>query len=56
MLTRNMIVLDQVPVATSEDISISTENLSNGNLNEENGEVQWNFSLEPKQEIKFNLK
>ncbi|WP_348688600.1 DUF4139 domain-containing protein [Zunongwangia profunda] len=52
----NMIVLDQVPVATSEDISISTENLSNGNLNEENGEVQWNFSLEPKQEIKFNLK
>ena len=36
----NMIVLDQVPVATSEDISISTENLSNGNLNKENGEVQ----------------
>ena len=35
----NMIVLDQVPVATSEDISISTENLSNGNLNEENGEA-----------------
>ena len=52
----NMIVLDQIPVATSEDISISVENLSKGDLNEENGEVQWDFSLDPTQEIKFNLK
>ena len=52
----NMIVLDQIPVPTSEDISISVENLSKGDLNEENGEVQWDFSLDPTQEIKFNLK
>lgn len=52
----NMIVLDQIPVATLEDISIDIENISNGKLNEENGEVKWDFSLEPTQEIKFNLK
>ena len=52
----NMIVLDQIPVPTSEDISISVENLSKGDLNEENGEVQWDFSLDPTKEIKFNLK
>ena len=52
----NMIVLDQVPIATSEDISIDTENISGGKLNEKNGEVQWDFSLEPAQEIKFSLK
>ncbi|MCL6217355.1 mucoidy inhibitor MuiA family protein [Zunongwangia pacifica] len=52
----NMIILDQVPVATSEDISLEIENISNGKLTKENGEVQWNFSLDPTQEIKLNLK
>ncbi|WBL27186.1 DUF4139 domain-containing protein [Zunongwangia sp. HGR-M22] len=51
----NMIVLDQIPISTTEDISVETEQLSNAKLNKENGEIKWEFNLDPSREIKFNL-
>jgi hypothetical protein len=52
----NMIVLDQIPVSTLEEISIEIEEISKGKLNSETGEVQWSFVLEPKDQKQFNLK
>jgi hypothetical protein len=51
-----MIVLDQIPVSTLEEISIEIEEISKGKLNSETGEVQWSFVLEPKDQKQFNLK
>jgi len=42
-----MVLFDQVPVSTNEDIEVTTENISGAALNKEKGEVKWNFDLEP---------
>jgi hypothetical protein len=53
-------LLDQVPVAVSSDIQVEIENLSKGKLNDETGEVKWEFSLPAgdKKELilKYNVK
>jgi hypothetical protein len=51
----NMALYDQVPVSTMEEIEVSIENLSNGSLNKEKGEVQWKFILEPGKKKDFEL-
>ena len=38
-------LLDQVPVSVSDDIQVEIEKLSKGKLNDETGEVKWEFDL-----------
>ena len=51
-----MVVFDQVPVSTNEDIEVTVENISGAALNKEKGEVKWNFELEPTGKKDLELK
>lgn len=52
----NFTLLDQVPVSRRDEISVKTENLSGGTLNEQNGEVKWKLLLKPSGKQDVNLK
>lgn len=52
----DMLIYDQVPVSTNEEIEVSTETLSGGELNKENGEVKWEFKLDPLGKKEMTLK
>lgn len=56
----NMIVLDQIPVSKLEEIEIELQELSKGKHNPENGEIKWEFTLEPTKtkelELKYSVK
>jgi len=43
----NMIILDQIPVSTNEEIEVTIDNISGGLFNKESGEVKWKFNLDP---------
>jgi hypothetical protein len=49
-------LLDQVPIAVTNDIQVEVENLSKGKLNEETGEVKWEFKLPAGDKKEFILK
>lgn len=42
-----LVILDQVPVSTTNEIEVNTENLSGGTLNNETGQVKWKLQLAP---------
>lgn len=52
----NMLVYDQVPVSTNEEIEVAIDKLSGGDLNKELGEVKWKFKLEATAKKEFELK
>ena len=52
----SMILYDQVPVSTNEEIEVNTDNLSGGNLNKDKGEVKWTFKLDPSAKKEIDLK
>jgi uncharacterized protein (TIGR02231 family) len=52
----NMIVLDQAPVSKLEEIEVTIQNISGGQLNKESGEVKWAFTLKPMEKKEFDLK
>lgn len=54
--TVNMLVYDQVPVSTNEEIEVTTETASGGDLNKESGEVKWKFKLDPLAKKEMTLK
>lgn len=47
---------DQVPVSTSDEISVRTENISGGEYNPNTGEVKWKLKLNPSESKTLNLK
>jgi len=49
-------ILDQIPIASLSDISISPEELSSGKLNVSTGEVRWELNLAPKSQKEIMLK
>ena len=51
----NMVVLDQAPVSKLEEIEVNIQNISNGKLNKESGEVKWEFTLKPMEKKEFDL-
>ncbi len=51
----NMIILDQVPVSTNEEISVNIKTHSGAQLNSEKGEVKWEFNLQPGDKKEFEL-
>lgn len=52
----NMIILDQVPVSTIEEIEVNVQNISNAKQNTETGEIKWEFELKPNDKKEFELK
>ncbi|MCX6236501.1 MAG: mucoidy inhibitor MuiA family protein [Bacteroidia bacterium] len=52
----NMIVLDQVPVSTAEDIEVNVLNISGAKHDLETGEIKWEFSLNPVDKKELDLK
>ncbi|MCX6237279.1 MAG: mucoidy inhibitor MuiA family protein [Bacteroidia bacterium] len=51
-----MIIFDQIPVSTNEEIEVTIENISSGIFNKESGEIKWNFNLEPSGKKDIELK
>jgi hypothetical protein len=56
----NMVILDQVPVSTLEEIEVIVQRLSGARQNIETGEIRWEFSLEPNNkkalELQYSVK
>ena len=54
----SVVLFDQIPVSTLQEIEVSPEKLSGGELNNDTGEVKWKFTLPPTQtnEIDFRYK
>jgi len=52
----NMIVLDQVPVSTAEDIEVNVLNISGAKHDPETGEIKWEFTLKPVDKKELDLK
>lgn len=52
----NMLVFDQVPVSTNEEIKVDLMTISNAIQNSETGELKWFFKLNPKETKTFELK
>ncbi len=52
----NMIVLDQVPVSTVEEIEVNVLNISGAKHNNETGEIKWEFKLKPADKKEFELR
>lgn len=52
----SMIILDQTPVSTLEEIEVQIQDLSTGKHDKETGEVKWEFNLEPSAKKEFTLK
>ena len=52
----NMIVLDQVPVSTAEDIEVNVLNISGAKHDLETGEIKWEFTLNPVDKKELDLK
>jgi hypothetical protein len=56
----NMVLIDQVPIPTLEEIELAIQNISGGIKNEDTGEIKWIFKLQPnsrkEMELKYSLK
>lgn len=52
----NMIVIDQVPVSTAEDIEVNVLSISGAKHQLETGEIKWEFSLKPADKKELDLK
>nr|WP_319397628.1 mucoidy inhibitor MuiA family protein [uncultured Carboxylicivirga sp.] len=56
----NIIILDQVPVSTIEEIEVTIQNMSGAKQNTETGEIKWEFELKPNDkkdlELKYSVK
>jgi hypothetical protein len=56
----NMIVLDQVPVSTNQEIEVDVQNISGAKHDPQTGEVMWELKLMPSEtrelELKYSVK
>lgn len=52
----NMMILDQVPVSTLEEIEILVQKISGAKHDVESGEIKWEFTLKPKDKKELELK
>ncbi len=51
-----MLLLDQVPVPTLEEIELQIEDLSKGKRDKDTGEILWNLQLNPNESKEFELR
>jgi hypothetical protein len=52
----NMIILDQVPVSTIEEIEVNVQDVSGAKHDLESGEIKWEFKLDPADKKELDLK
>ncbi|MHB1148296.1 MAG: mucoidy inhibitor MuiA family protein [Lutibacter sp.] len=52
----DMLIFDQIPVSTLEEIKVDIFETSGAKHNTETGEIKWDFSIEPNESKKFELK
>lgn len=52
----DMLIFDQVPVSTLEEIKVEISEISGAKHNLETGEIKWDFSIDPNETKKFELK
>jgi hypothetical protein len=52
----SMLLFDQIPVSTLQEIEVIPEILSDGDLDKDTGEVKWKFTLPPTQKNELELK
>jgi len=52
----NVLIFDQVPVSTLEEIKIEVSELSGAKYDTEKGEIKWEFTIEPNKNKRFKLK
>ena len=52
----NMIVLDQVPVSTNQEIEVDVQEVSGAKHDPETGEIKWEFSLNPSDRKELELR
>ncbi|MFA5327028.1 MAG: DUF4139 domain-containing protein [Prolixibacteraceae bacterium] len=50
-----MVIADEVPVSKLEEIEVEAKEISGAKLDEETGELKWNFVLEPYDKKEFDL-
>jgi hypothetical protein len=50
-----MVVYEQVPVSTNSEIEVIVQKISSAKHNPENGEIKWEFTLEPAQTKEFEI-
>ena len=51
-----ILVFDQIPVSTLEEIEVKADNISNGKLDPESGIIEWSFQLKPAGKKELDLK
>jgi len=51
----NMLIFDQVPVSTLEEIKVDISETSGAKHNTETGEIKWDFSIDPNESKNFEL-
>ncbi len=54
--TINMLIFDQVPVSTLEEIKIEVSEMSGAKYDPVKGEIKWEFTIEPNEKKRFELK
>ena len=52
----NMVLLDQIPKSTLEEIEVELQKNSGAKYDSETGEIKWEFTLEPSNKKNFELK
>lgn len=48
-------VYDQIPISNDQEIIVESENISDGKINKETGEVEWEIELAPKETIEKTI-
>ncbi|MDG3582400.1 mucoidy inhibitor MuiA family protein [Galbibacter pacificus] len=51
----NLTIIDQVPVSNRKEIEVKVEKLSNGKINPQTGEVEWELFVKPTKTEKIDL-
>ncbi len=52
----HMILLDQIPVSTVDEIEVNVQNISGAKQDKDTGEIKWEFKLEPLDKKEFDLR
>ncbi len=52
----NMVIFDQVPVSTLEEIKIEVSEISGAKQDAESGKIKWEVTIEPNESRRFSLK
>ncbi|WP_165731836.1 mucoidy inhibitor MuiA family protein [Polaribacter sp. 20A6] len=52
----NMVIYDQVPVSTNDEIKIEVSEISGAKKNPESGEIKWEFTIAPNETKNFILR